>query len=51
MNPIDFIVIGIVALFILGAILLLRRRKKECKNTCAYCPYNGGCSIQKDNQI
>ena len=52
MKPIDYIIIGIVAAAVLGAIAYLIWRKKKgisgCGCGCSGCPHAGACHSQKE---
>ncbi len=52
MKPIDYILLGALALILGGVILHLRKRKREgkggCGCGCANCPSKGNCGAREE---
>ncbi|MDO4484686.1 MAG: FeoB-associated Cys-rich membrane protein [Clostridia bacterium] len=43
MNAMDFVVLALVALAVTGAVLSLRRQKKQGRSCCGNCSSCSGC--------
>ncbi|HNZ40562.1 MAG TPA: FeoB-associated Cys-rich membrane protein [Clostridia bacterium] len=52
MNPLDYILIAIVALIVLSIVfyLIKSRKKGGSHNKCSACPYSGQCSDEKKKE-
>ncbi|MCQ2449150.1 MAG: FeoB-associated Cys-rich membrane protein [Clostridia bacterium] len=47
MNPLDYVILGLVAVALVGAFLWARRRKKQGKGCCGNCGQCSGCNGRK----
>ena len=43
MNPLDILVLALVAVCCFFALRAVRRGKGGCGGSCGACPYRGGC--------
>ena len=44
MNTADYVVLGLIALLILGAVLWILHRRRQGRSSCGNCPYRDSCA-------
>lgn len=54
MKPIDYVIIGVLAVAVVGIVVYLIRQKKKGKSGCGCgcngCPHAGQCGSAKDKE-